>query len=69
MGVRLDSKTGTMEFFHGGESLGVAFRNVTFPVRPAVSFDGGTQGEVELLPFPAHTSPFEPEEDEETEDR
>jgi len=42
--VSLDLHKKTLELFHNGTSLGVAFDNVEGPVKPAVCFDGGSAG-------------------------
>jgi len=50
--VKLDCDKKTLEFFHNGKSMGVAFTNVSPPVRPAVSCYGPNSI---LLQFPRST--------------
>ncbi|XP_065189988.1 uncharacterized protein LOC135820872 [Sycon ciliatum] len=52
VGVLLDLDTGTLEFYHNGHSLGVAFDNVKVPVIPAVSFYHDKAVELRFAPPP-----------------
>lgn len=38
MGILVDLDNQTLEYFHNGQSLGIAFEDVKGPVIPAVSF-------------------------------